>query len=111
MRTEVSDGQQSAQCVLGGGHSWCSVDVLGPVALLLGTGSVANGVPDLLRVLHPPTFVPGGIPEQKTPARGSETRLLVEMDDPESHFHIYHTSSHVLCGEEKTAPQLKNEYK
>lgn len=59
----------------------------------------------------PSTFVPGGIPEQMTPVRGTETRLLVEMDDPESHFHIYHTSSHVLCGEEKTAPQLKNEYK
>lgn len=46
-----------------------------------------------------------------TPARGTETRFLVEMDDPESHFHIYHTSSHVLCGEQKIAPQLKNEYK
>lgn len=87
------------------------MDALGPVALLLETGSVGNGVPDLLWVLHPPHLRPGRIPEQMTPARGTETRLLVEMDDPGSHFHIYHTSSHVLCGEEKTAPQLKNEYK
>lgn len=41
----------------------------------------------------------------------TETRFLVEMDHPQSHLHIYHASSHVLCREDKMAPQLKNEYK
>lgn len=54
----------------------------------------------------------GGIefPVQMTPDRGTEPHFLVEMDDPlESRFHIYRTSLHVLCGDEKIAHQLLNE--
>lgn len=56
---------------------------------------------------YPVSFL-GGIqlPVQMTPDRGTETHFLVEMDDLESHFHIYHTSLHVLCGDERIARQL-----
>lgn len=57
---------------------------------------------------YPSVSFLGGIqlPVQMTPDRGTETHFLVEMDDLESHFHIYHTSLHVLCGDERIARQL-----